>query len=149
MKDELSEAKAKLDQLNEALTKFRTDNAGKLPEQKTMNMAQMTSLQQRLATINDALNRSAQDRVLFEERLATLQNQMALSDSLDKEVEVSAPARSARISACSNSTSGSDTEQQFDPIAAANTGDISPIFATPSRPLNICEAAGRFAKAAG
>ena len=44
--DELSEAKAKLDQLNEALTKFRAENAGKLPEQLSMNMAQMTSLQQ-------------------------------------------------------------------------------------------------------
>ena len=91
VKDELSEARAKLDALNEALTKFKTDNAGKLPEQFTMNMAQMTSLQQRLATINDSLNRSAQDRVLYEERLATLQNQMALNDSLDKELEVSAP----------------------------------------------------------
>jgi succinoglycan biosynthesis transport protein ExoP len=91
VKDELSEARAKLDALNEALTKFKTDNAGKLPEQLTMNMAQMTSLQQRLATINDSLNRSAQDRVLYEERLATLQNQMALNDSLDKELEVSAP----------------------------------------------------------
>jgi succinoglycan biosynthesis transport protein ExoP len=92
VKDELSEAKAKLDATNEAITKFKSDNAGKLPEQMNMNMAQMTSLQQRLATINDSLNRSAQDRVLLEEKLATLQNQMALSDSLDKELEVSAPA---------------------------------------------------------
>jgi succinoglycan biosynthesis transport protein ExoP len=91
VKDELSEAKAKLDQLNEQLTKFKTDNAGKLPEQLTMNMAAMTSLQQRLAGLNDELNRSAQDRVVLEEKLATLQNQMALSDSLDKELEVSAP----------------------------------------------------------
>jgi polysaccharide biosynthesis transport protein len=91
VKDELSESRAKLDALNESLTKFKSDNAGKLPEQLTMNMAQMTSLQQRLSTINDSLNRSAQDRVLYEERLATLQNQMALSDSLDKELEVSAP----------------------------------------------------------
>lgn len=90
--DELSTAKAKLDQQDEALTKFRADNAGKLPEQMNLNMAQMTSLQQRLTTINDALNRSAQERVLLDQNLATLQNQMALSDSLDKELEVSAPA---------------------------------------------------------
>jgi uncharacterized protein involved in exopolysaccharide biosynthesis len=90
--DELSTAKAKLDQQDEALTKFRADNAGKLPEQMNLNMAQMTSLQQRLTTINDALNRSAQERVLLEQSLATLQNQMALSDSLDKELEISAPA---------------------------------------------------------
>jgi uncharacterized protein involved in exopolysaccharide biosynthesis len=92
VKDELSEARAKLDTLNEALTKFKVENAGKLPEQLTTNMAQMTSLQQRLTTLNDSLNRSAQERVLYEERLATLQNQMALSDSLDKELDSSAPA---------------------------------------------------------
>jgi succinoglycan biosynthesis transport protein ExoP len=92
VKDELSEARAKLDQLNEALTKFKAENAGKLPEQLNMNMAAMASLQQRISAINDALNRAAQDRVLYEERLATLQSQMALSDSLDKELEVSAPA---------------------------------------------------------
>ena len=70
--DELSEAKAKLDQLNEALTRFRAENAGKLPEQENLNMAQMTSLQQRLSSINDALNREAQDRVQLDARLATL-----------------------------------------------------------------------------
>lgn len=89
--DELSEAKVKLDQLDEALTKFRAENAGKLPEQEGLNMAQMTSLQQRLSSINDALNREAQDRVQLDARLATLQNQMALSDSLEKEVEVAGP----------------------------------------------------------
>ncbi len=90
--DELSEAKAKLDQLEEALTKFRSENAGKLPEQEGLNMAQMTSLEQRLASISDSLNRSAQDRVQLEARLAQLQEQMTLADSLDKELDVSAPS---------------------------------------------------------
>jgi succinoglycan biosynthesis transport protein ExoP len=92
VKDELSEAKAKLDALNEALTKFKSDNAGRLPEQMNMNMAAMSSLQQRLSGLNDALNRAQQERVLYEERLATLQNQMALNDSLDKELSISQPA---------------------------------------------------------
>jgi uncharacterized protein involved in exopolysaccharide biosynthesis len=55
-------------------------------------MAQMTSLQQRLSSINDALNRDAQDRVQIDARLATLENQKALSESLDNETDVSAPA---------------------------------------------------------
>jgi polysaccharide biosynthesis transport protein len=91
VKDELSEAKAKLDALNEAMTKFKAENAGKLPEQMNMNMAAMSSLQQRLAGLNDALNRAQQERVLFEERLATLQSQKALNDSLDNEVSASQP----------------------------------------------------------
>ncbi len=91
VKDELSEARAKLDTLNEALTRFKTENAGKLPEQLNQNMAQMTSLQQRLTTLNDSLNRAQQQRVLYEEHLSSLQSQMALSDSLDRETEVAAP----------------------------------------------------------
>lgn len=91
VKDELTNSKAKLDALNETLTKFKSDNAGKLPEQTNMNMAAMASLQQRLGGLNDALNRAQQERVLYEEKLATLNGQMALSDSLDKELAVSPP----------------------------------------------------------
>jgi len=91
VKDELSEARAKLDTLNEALTRFKTENAGKLPEQLNQNMAQMASLQQRLTTINDGLNRAQQQRVLYEESLSQLLSQQALSDSIDKETEVVPP----------------------------------------------------------
>jgi polysaccharide biosynthesis transport protein len=89
--DELSAAQAKLNSLNEALTKFRAENAGKLPEQMPQNMAEMTSLQQRLTAIDDALNRGAQERVLYEQRLTTLNQTAALNESLDKETELSAP----------------------------------------------------------
>jgi uncharacterized protein involved in exopolysaccharide biosynthesis len=91
VQDELSDAKKKLDQVDQELTNFRAQNAGKLPEQETLNMAQMTALQQRLSAINDSLNREAQERVQIDARLATLQSQRALSDSLDQETQISAP----------------------------------------------------------
>ncbi len=89
--DELSEAKAKLDQINEDLTKFRVANSGKLPEQSSLNMAQMTSLQQQLNTVNDGLNRNAQEKVQLDTRLQTLQSQLQLFDMFDKEQAPSAP----------------------------------------------------------
>jgi uncharacterized protein involved in exopolysaccharide biosynthesis len=89
--DELSEAKAKLDQLNEELTKFRVENSGKLPEQSSLNMAQLTSLQQQLTTVNDALNRLAQEKVQYDTRLQTLNGQLQLLDMFDKESPVAAP----------------------------------------------------------
>ena len=125
--DELSEAKAKLDQLDEALTKFRAENAGKLPEQEGLNMAQMTALQQRLSSINDSLNREAQDRVQLDARMATLQNQMALSDSLDKEVEISAPALRQNERLLAMNKQVTDTEQslaQLRQVYKANFPDI-------------------------
>src|SRR3984885_6788370 len=125
--DELSEAKAKLDQLDEALTKFRAENAGKLPEQENLNMAQMTALQNRLSGINDSLNREAQDRVQLDARLATLENQMALSNSLDKEVEVSAPILRQNERLLAMNKQVADTEQnlaQLRQVYKANFPDI-------------------------
>jgi succinoglycan biosynthesis transport protein ExoP len=83
--DELSEAKVKLDQLNEQLTKFRVQNSGKLPEQSNLNVAQLTALQQQSTTINDGLNRLAQERVQLDQRETTLQGQIDLFNMFDKE----------------------------------------------------------------
>ena len=91
MHDELSEAKAKLDQLNEELTKFRIENSGKLPEQSSLNMAQLTSLQQQSNNINEALNRLAQERVQLDQRLTTLQSQIELSTCSTRRAGPSAP----------------------------------------------------------
>lgn len=85
VRDELTEAKAQLDKLNEDLTKFRVENSGKLPEQSNMNISELTSLQQQSASINDGLNRLAQERVQLDTHLQTLQDQMQLLDMFDKE----------------------------------------------------------------
>lgn len=89
--DELAEAKAKLDQLTEELTQFRQDNAGKLPESTSMNMAQLSSLQAQAANIGEMISREAQDRVQLDTRLETLQNQLSLLDTFDRESDVSTP----------------------------------------------------------
>ncbi len=89
--DELTEAKAKLDQLNEQVTKFRVENSGKLPEQSSLNIAQLTTLQQQSSTINDGLNRLAQEQVQLDTHLQTLQNQIELVNMFDKEALPSAP----------------------------------------------------------
>lgn len=83
--DELATAKAKLDQLNEQLTKFRVEHAGQLPEQSSLNIAQLTSLQQQSSSLNDGLNRLAQERVQLDTHLQTLQSQMQLFSMFDKD----------------------------------------------------------------
>jgi uncharacterized protein involved in exopolysaccharide biosynthesis len=89
--DELTEAKAKLDQMNEQVTKFRVENSGKLPEQSQLNIAQLTSLQQQSGTLNDGLNRLAQERVQLDTHLQTLQGQVELFNMFDKETAPTAP----------------------------------------------------------
>jgi polysaccharide biosynthesis transport protein len=89
--DELSEAKAQLDQLNEQLTKFRIEHAGQLPEQSSLNMARLTAAQQQANNINEALNRQAQERVQLDQRLTTLESQIELFNMFDKESGPVAP----------------------------------------------------------
>jgi uncharacterized protein involved in exopolysaccharide biosynthesis len=85
--DELTTAKATLDQLTEQLTKFRIENSGKLPEQSQLNIAQLTSLQQQASNINDGLNRLAQEKVQLDTHLQTLQGQMELVSMFDREAQ--------------------------------------------------------------
>ncbi len=83
--DELSDAKVKLDQLNEQLTRFRLENAGKLPEQSALTIARLTSLEQKSTTINDDLNRLAQERVMYDNQAKALDGQMQLFNMYEKE----------------------------------------------------------------
>jgi uncharacterized protein involved in exopolysaccharide biosynthesis len=89
--DELTVAKANLAALDEALTRFRVENTGKLPEESQMNIAQLTSLQQQSGTINDSLNREAQEKVQLDTHLETLQGQLELLGMFDKETDISSP----------------------------------------------------------
>jgi succinoglycan biosynthesis transport protein ExoP len=91
VRDELAEARAQLNKINDELTRFRVANSGKLPEQSTLNIAQLTSLQQQSAAINDGLNRLAQDRVQLDQHLQSLEGQRQLLEMFDKE-PVTAPA---------------------------------------------------------
>ena len=83
--DELAQAKAALEKANEELTKFRIENEGRLPEQSQMTMTQMNSLMQQYNSINEHLNRLAQDRVQLEAHLATLKSNLDIVELMAQE----------------------------------------------------------------
>ena len=85
--DELAQAKANLEKANEELTKFRTENQGRLPEQSQMNLTTLQSLQNQVNGINDQLNRLAQERVQLEAHLSTLKSQLDLTTMMSQEPE--------------------------------------------------------------
>ena len=84
--DSLAEAKANLDKLDEELTKFRVANQGKLPEQSSLNMAQLAALQNQANAINDALNRLSQSKVQLETHQQTQKSQQEMLTMFDKDV---------------------------------------------------------------
>ena len=80
--DQLNEAKADLEKKNEALTVFRRNNEGRLPEQEGMNIQAMSSLQQQVSGLEGELARLANDKVNIETRITALRSQMGLTDLL-------------------------------------------------------------------
>ena len=87
--DELAQAKADLEKITQELTKFQSENQGRLPEQSQMNMATLTSLQAQVNGVNDQLNRLSQERVQLEARLETFKSQQDLNSLMAQEASLS------------------------------------------------------------
>ena len=80
--DQVLRAKAELDRLNDELTRFRKENLGRLPEQLQMNVQAMSSLQSQRVSLDEALNRDSQDKIMLETKLDTLRSQRDTYGSL-------------------------------------------------------------------
>lgn len=85
--DELNQAKANLDKQQEALTRFRTENEGRLPEQEGMNLESLRAFNAQLASINQELNRLANDRVTLDTHIVGLENSLKLNASFAEEAD--------------------------------------------------------------
>jgi polysaccharide chain length determinant protein (PEP-CTERM system associated) len=77
LKDQLESAKKELDAIENRLASFRTTSQGRLPDQLTQNATQLAMHEQRIANLNQALSRVAQQRMLFEADLRTVKSQRA------------------------------------------------------------------------
>lgn len=83
--DELADAKVKLDQLNEQLTQFRLQNAGKLPEQSALTIARLTSLEQKSTQISESLGRISQERAVYENTVKSAESSENLYAMFEKD----------------------------------------------------------------
>ncbi|MGA9624358.1 MAG: GNVR domain-containing protein [Bryobacteraceae bacterium] len=77
LNDELKSAKEDLDRLDGAITKFKNENQGRLPEQLPANIQSLQGLHMELNQINEAINRDNQDKMFEESTLQGLKNQMS------------------------------------------------------------------------
>ncbi|HEV2447051.1 MAG TPA: hypothetical protein VGS58_14065, partial [Candidatus Sulfopaludibacter sp.] len=84
------ELKVATDRLNEAsgrLTKFKQDNAGRLPEQANANLAALSNLQIQLTQANDGVNRAQASKVQLETSLANLQSEVTFYSTRTEDVQ--------------------------------------------------------------
>jgi polysaccharide chain length determinant protein (PEP-CTERM system associated) len=93
LNDEFERAKRDLGALDQKLTDFRKRNAGRLPEQMDMNVAQMNATEQRLSTLNSSASRNNEQRMLLETDLRSAKNRLAAI----KDVQPQAQARNEHL----------------------------------------------------
>jgi polysaccharide chain length determinant protein (PEP-CTERM system associated) len=75
--DEFKTAKVDMERLDVQITQFKTENAGRLPEQLQTNINNLNSLQGQLGSLNEALNRNQQEKMMLDTQLQNLRNQAA------------------------------------------------------------------------
>ncbi len=100
--DEAKAAKDQLDKLDQELTKFKVENSGRLPEQLQLNVSAMSSLQTRLTSVNDAIQRNAEQKLIGEQTLTSLRAQKAqlenaLNSTQDETVTKEATAKNEEL----------------------------------------------------
>ncbi len=67
--EEVQKAKTRLDQIEQSLTNFRIKNAGRLPDERGMNFSALQGTETRIATINSAIQRINQEKLMLEAQL--------------------------------------------------------------------------------
>ena len=93
LSDEREKARNELENIENKLTQFRIRNAGHLPEEMQMNMAQMNALDSRLTGLNDALSRVSQEKMMLESQLQIARDRLAAIHEVTSETAV----RDARL----------------------------------------------------
>jgi polysaccharide chain length determinant protein (PEP-CTERM system associated) len=76
LKEKLDAAKKNLDAIENRLTEYKLKFAGKLPEQLASNLAQLNTLQTQLASTNTSISRATQEKLLLENSLRTVKEQL-------------------------------------------------------------------------
>jgi polysaccharide chain length determinant protein (PEP-CTERM system associated) len=71
---EFEDAKKKLEEAEQRLSEFRIRNMGRLPDQMNANQAQLSSMQMQMTTLDAAISRINQDKLLDENQLRILKD---------------------------------------------------------------------------
>lgn len=77
LQDQLETAKRNLDALEKKLTEFRLNNFGRLPDQFQANLQQLNAAERRIESINAAMTRINQEKLMLEGQLQILKDQEA------------------------------------------------------------------------
>jgi polysaccharide chain length determinant protein (PEP-CTERM system associated) len=75
LNDQLKAAKDKIDQLDAEISKFKMENAGRLPDQLQSNLQAVNTLELQQQSVNESINRDAQDKMMLETEIQNLEHE--------------------------------------------------------------------------
>ncbi len=77
LRDQWDSAKKKLDDIEQKLSVFRTQNMGRLPEEQQSNYQGLNAMQAQMLTLNTSMNRVNQEKLLYENQLRIFREQIS------------------------------------------------------------------------
>jgi polysaccharide chain length determinant protein (PEP-CTERM system associated) len=77
LRDQWDAAKKKLDDIEQKLSVFRTQNMGRLPEEQQSNYQGLNAMQAQMLTLNTSMNRVNQEKLLYENQLRIFREQLS------------------------------------------------------------------------
>ncbi len=86
---EMGAAKKRLDDAEQRMSEFRAQNMGRLPDQMQANMQALNGLQVELTSVNAAISRVTQDKLLMENQVKILKDQLKSIQDSATQTEVS------------------------------------------------------------
>ncbi len=78
-KEQLEARRKRLEEIDQKLTAFRVQNQGRLPEQISATVSQLSAMENRMSNMNSGIQRASQDKMLLESRLSILKDQLRQS----------------------------------------------------------------------
>lgn len=85
--DEVKNSKDRLDDLSAKITKFKTENAGRLPDQLQSNVTALNSYQIQMQQASDSLGRAQAAKLTLDQQLASLQSDYTFYSSRAEQIQ--------------------------------------------------------------
>jgi uncharacterized protein involved in exopolysaccharide biosynthesis len=109
--DQWQTRKRELENYEDQLAKFKTANLGRTPEQQGATLQAITSIETRMANINTSLARVSQDRLILENNVSILKDQLRQVTTPTTETVVPVP-KSERLIGIEKEIAGAETRLQ-------------------------------------
>jgi polysaccharide chain length determinant protein (PEP-CTERM system associated) len=109
--DQWQTRKRDLDNVEDQMAKFKTANLGRTPEQQGSTLQAITSIENRMANINTSLARVSQDRLMIENNLSILRDQLRQVTTPTAET-IAATPKSDRLVALEREISNAENRLQ-------------------------------------